>query len=57
MRLTTLPGDATRAFIRSHPVVNSAARVVKKELEFLFHTTALLFPSIIEPDPTEIYQH
>jgi molybdenum cofactor biosynthesis enzyme MoaA len=55
MRLNALPGDATRAFIQSHPAVNSAARAVKKELEFLFHTTALLFPSIIEPDPTEIY--
>ena len=28
---------------------------MKKEAEFLLHTTALLFPSLIQPDPTEIY--
>jgi MoaA/NifB/PqqE/SkfB family radical SAM enzyme len=55
VRLNTLPGARTRAFINAHPAATSAARAVKKELEFLLHSTALLFPSIIEPDPTEIF--
>jgi cyclic pyranopterin phosphate synthase len=55
MRFNSLAGASTRAFLQAHPAVNSTARAVRKELEFLLHTTALLFPSIIEPDPTEIY--
>jgi molybdenum cofactor biosynthesis enzyme MoaA len=55
MRLNFFSGAGTRAFLEAHPTAHSTARAVKRELEFLLHTTALLFPSIIEPDPTEIY--
>jgi MoaA/NifB/PqqE/SkfB family radical SAM enzyme len=55
MRLNSFVGSSTRAYLKAHPAADSAARTVKKELEFLVHTTALMFPSIIKPDPTEIY--
>jgi len=55
MRLNSLVGRGARAFLQAHPAVRPVAQAAKKELEFLLHTTALLFPSIIEPDPTEIY--
>src|SRR5271165_104786 len=55
MRLSSIAGDRARSFLQAHAGVSAAVRSVKKEVEFLSHTTALLFPSIIEPDPTEIY--
>ena len=55
MRLHSFPGTCTRAFVNAHPAVKSTARLVKNELQFFLHTAALLFPSLIEPDPTEIY--
>ncbi len=55
MRLNAIAGNGTRSFLQAHPAIKATAQAVKNELEFLLHTTALLFPSVIEPDPTEIY--
>src|SRR5215470_13862959 len=55
MRLNSLAGTATHNFLQAHPGTRAMAHAFREELEFALHTTALLFPSIIEPDPTEIY--
>jgi MoaA/NifB/PqqE/SkfB family radical SAM enzyme len=55
MRLYSLSNAGTQAFVSAHPAVKSTARHVKNELECLLHAAALLFPALIEPDPTEIY--
>ncbi len=55
MRVSTIAGPSTRAFLAKHPSVEPVARAAKRDLEFLIHNVALLFPSIIQPDPTEIF--
>jgi len=55
MGMASDPGPWKSFALHATPAAADYVRAIRREVEFLHHTAALVFPQLIQPNPTEIY--